>query len=63
MAVVKLDRLARSVRHLVTLAQELQALGVDLVVLDQAIDTTTPTGCLLFHVLVKSQRRHVMSSA
>ena len=50
-AVVKLDRLARSVRHLVTLAQELQALGVDLVVLDQAIDTTTPTGRLLFHVL------------
>jgi DNA invertase Pin-like site-specific DNA recombinase len=48
---VKLDRLARSVRHLVTMAQELQALGVDLVVLDQAIDTTTPTGRLLFHVL------------
>jgi len=27
------------------------ALGVDLVVLDQAIDTTTPRGRLLFHVL------------
>ena len=50
-ACVKLDRLARSVRHLVTLAQELEALGVDLVVLDQAIDTTTPSGRLLFHVL------------
>jgi Resolvase, N terminal domain len=50
-AVVKLDRLARSTRHLVTLAAELEALRVDLVVLDQAIDTTTPAGRLLFHVL------------
>src|SRR5258705_6536230 len=49
--VTKLDRLARSTRHLVTLAAELEALGVDLVVLDQAIDTTTPSGRLLFHVL------------
>jgi DNA invertase Pin-like site-specific DNA recombinase len=50
-ACTKLDRLARSTRHLVTLAGELEALGVDLVVLDQAIDTTTPSGRLLFHVL------------
>ena len=47
----KLDRLGRSVRHLTTLASELEALGVDLVVLDQGIDTTTPTGRLTFHVL------------
>ncbi len=47
----KLDRLARSVRHLTTLAGELEALGIDLIVLDQAIDTSTPTGRLLFHVL------------
>jgi hypothetical protein len=45
---VKLDRLARSVSHLVSMSQEWAALGVDLVVLDQAIDTTTPTGRLLF---------------
>ncbi len=50
-ACVKLDRLARSVHHLVALVRELEALGVDLVVLDQAIDTTTPSGRLLFHVL------------
>ncbi len=50
-ACTKLDRLARSTHHLVTLAKELDALGVDLVVLDQAIDTTTPAGRLLFHVL------------
>ena len=50
-ACIKLDRLARSTRHLVTLAGDLEALGVDLVVLDQSIDTTTPSGRLLFHVL------------
>ena len=47
----KLDRLARSTRHLVGLAAELEALGVELVVTDQAIDTTTPAGRLMFHVL------------
>ncbi len=50
-ACVKLDRLARSVSHLVALVRELEVLGVDLVVLDQQIDTTTPAGRLLFHVL------------
>ena len=47
----KLDRLARSVRHLVNLTGELEALGVDLIVLDQGLDTSTPAGRLLFHVL------------
>jgi DNA invertase Pin-like site-specific DNA recombinase len=51
LACSKLDRLARSVHHLTGLARELEALGVDLVVLDQAIDTSTPAGKLLFHVL------------
>ena len=50
-AVVKLDRLARSVRHLTQLASEFEALGVDLIVLDQGIDTSTPAGRLLFNVL------------
>jgi DNA invertase Pin-like site-specific DNA recombinase len=50
-AVTKLDRLARSTHQLVSLGRELQALSVDLVVLDQSIDTTTPSGRLLFHVL------------
>ncbi|MEE8537953.1 MAG: recombinase family protein [Acidobacteriota bacterium] len=50
-ACVKLDRLARSVHHLTALGRELEALGVDLVVLDQAIDTSTPAGRLLFNVL------------
>jgi DNA invertase Pin-like site-specific DNA recombinase len=49
--VVKLDRLARSVHHLLTIARELEALGIDLVVLDQQLDTSTPSGRLLFNVL------------
>lgn len=48
---VKLDRLARSVRDLGALAEELEACTVDLVCLDQHVDTTTPAGKLLFHVL------------
>ena len=48
---VKFDRLARSVRHLTVLCAELEALDVDLVVLDQNINTATPVGRLLFHVL------------
>lgn len=50
-AVVKIDRLARSVRHLTVMAAELEALGVDLIVLDQGIDTSTPAGRLTFHLL------------
>ena len=50
-ACTKLDRLARSVHHLTTLGLELDAVGIDLVVLDQAIDTTTPSGRLLFYML------------
>jgi DNA invertase Pin-like site-specific DNA recombinase len=49
--VTKLDRLARSTHHLVTLGKEFQTLGVDLVALDQAVDTTTASGRLLFHML------------
>jgi DNA invertase Pin-like site-specific DNA recombinase len=49
--ITKLDRLARSVAHLVDLAAHLSAEGIDLVVLDQGIDSTSPAGRLLFHVL------------
>jgi DNA invertase Pin-like site-specific DNA recombinase len=48
---VKLDRIGRSVAHLIAVAMRLRALGVELVVLDQNIDTRTPTGTLLFHML------------
>ena len=49
--VVKLDRLARSLRHLTQLAGEFESVGVDLIVLDQAIDTSSPAGRLLFVML------------
>jgi DNA invertase Pin-like site-specific DNA recombinase len=41
----------RSLKHLLALADELRERGVDLVVLKQHIDTTTPTGRLVFHLL------------
>lgn len=47
----KLDRIARSVSHLVDIAEDLRERGVDLVVLDQGIDTTTPAGRLMFHLI------------
>lgn len=47
----RLDRLGRSLRHLVNLLHELDALGVAFVALNQAIDTTTPAGRLQMHML------------
>jgi DNA invertase Pin-like site-specific DNA recombinase len=46
-----LSRAMRSLKHLLTLADELRERGVGLVVLKQHIDTTTPTGRLAFHIL------------
>jgi DNA invertase Pin-like site-specific DNA recombinase len=46
-----LDRLARSLKHLLTIAEECKALGVDIVCLKQSIDTTLPAGRLTFQVL------------
>jgi DNA invertase Pin-like site-specific DNA recombinase len=51
LVVTKLDRLARSVPHLCEIGSRLDAKGVGLKVLDQAIDTTTPTGRLMFNML------------
>jgi DNA invertase Pin-like site-specific DNA recombinase len=48
LVVTRLDRLARSVTHLCAIADTLRRKNVCLVVLDQAIDTSTPTGKLLF---------------
>ncbi len=51
LVVTKLDRLARSTNHLTTVAADLEKRGIDLVVLDQQIDTSSHTGKLLFHML------------
>ncbi len=49
--VTKLDRLARSVVDLAGIVQKLEGKNVDLVVLDQGIDTTTMYGRLQFNIL------------
>ena len=48
----KLDRLGRSLQHLVQLLDELASLGVGFVsITDAGIDTTTATGRLMLHLL------------
>lgn len=49
-AVWALDRLARNLQHLVEIVNELQSLGIDLYVHQQAIDTSTPAGRLAFQI-------------
>jgi DNA invertase Pin-like site-specific DNA recombinase len=49
--ITKLDRLARSTLDLAKMVDDLKKIEVELVVLDQAIDTSTPTGKLLFSML------------
>lgn len=51
LVVTKLDRLGRSLENLIELSKQLQAKGVDLVVLDQGIDTSTAVGKMFFHIL------------
>ena len=51
LVVTKLDRLGRSLEHLIALSTQLQARGVDLVVLDQGIDTSTAVGRMFFQIL------------
>ncbi len=51
LVVTKLDRLGRSLEHLIDLSAELQKRGVDLVVLDQGIDTSTAVGRMFFQIL------------
>lgn len=48
---VKLDRWGRSTQHLLQVAADLEARGVGLKCLDQPVDTTSPTGRLVFTIL------------
>src|SRR5215213_4103728 len=50
LVVWKLDRLGRSLRHLVDTVTGLADRGVGLCSLQEAIDTTTPGGTLVFHI-------------
>ena len=51
LVITKLDRLARSMFDLQEITKTLNRKGVDFIVLDQSIDTTTPAGRLTFHLL------------
>jgi DNA invertase Pin-like site-specific DNA recombinase len=51
LVITKLDRLGRSLEHLIELSGQLQGRGVDLVVLDQGIDTSTAVGRMSFQIL------------
>lgn len=47
----KFDRFARSLKHLIESLDEFNALGIDFISLTEGIDTTTPAGQLLFHIV------------
>lgn len=49
--ITKLDRLGRSLADLATIVNGFRDAGVDFVVLDQSIDTTTPAGRAMFGML------------
>jgi len=51
LVVWKLDRLGRSLKHLIESVQELDTRGIGFKSLQDNIDTTTPGGKLLFHIL------------
>jgi DNA invertase Pin-like site-specific DNA recombinase len=47
----KLDRLGRSLKHLVTTIEDLQAYGVTFVSLRDNLDLSTPAGRLMMHII------------
>lgn len=47
----KFDRFARSLKHLIDSLEEFRALGIDFISYTEGVDTTTPSGQLLFHVV------------
>jgi len=51
LVVTKLDRIGRSLVNLVDVVRLLGDRGVELEVLDQGIDTSTPNGKLIFHIM------------
>lgn len=51
LVVWKLDRLGRSMRHLVTLIEDLRGRGINFRSLTDSIDTSTPMGRFFFHVM------------
>jgi len=50
LVVWRLDRLGRSLPHLIEIVSSLEQAGVGLCSLSEGIDTTTPNGRLIFHI-------------
>lgn len=46
--VARFDRFSRSTRHLITVLEEFQALGIDFISLAENLDTSTPLGMMMF---------------
>jgi DNA invertase Pin-like site-specific DNA recombinase len=51
LVITRLSRAMRNLREMIDLAHQLEQRGINLIVLKQAIDTTTPTGRLTFHIM------------
>lgn len=51
LVVTKLDRMARSVAHLLNIVSIIEERGASLRILDMAIDTSTPNGRLMLNIL------------
>jgi DNA invertase Pin-like site-specific DNA recombinase len=51
LVVVRLDRLGRSLPHLIDVVRTIEAQGAGLLSLSEAIDTTTAGGRLIFHLM------------
>jgi len=47
----KFDRFARSLKHLIESLDDFSSLGIDFVSYTEGVDTTTPSGQLLFHIV------------
>ena len=47
----KLDRLGRSLQHLLNIVEEFHKRNIDFICVDQNIDTTTASGKFTFHIL------------
>ena len=58
----RLDRLARSLRHLIAIADDLNGRGIALRSLTESIDTKTPSGRFMFNILgaLSSMEREII---
>lgn len=64
LVITRLDRLGRSVLHLITLGAQLRERGIELKVLEQGIDTSTAEGRAMFgmlSVLAELQRELIVA--